>query len=117
MPSSAGMLKRLTLIRPTGRKGSDMKHTPGKWYKCNTGNHQGLIISRDTGENIAVTYDKKNDGLIAAAPDLLEACRELLAEWDTKRIDETYQTGITQETYGIQLAREAIQKADVPKGE
>ena len=43
-------------------------------YEANTGNHQGLIINENTGENIAVAYDKKNARLIAAAPDLLEAC-------------------------------------------
>ena len=43
------------------------------WYEANTGNHQGLIIEEETGKNIAVSYDKKDARLIAAAPDLLEA--------------------------------------------
>ena len=42
------------------------------WYEANTGNHQGLIVDEDTGETIAVSYDKKNAKLIAAAPELLD---------------------------------------------
>ena len=54
-----------------------MQHTPGPWY-ARTSNHQiippkGLIVSEETGENIAVAYDKKNAPILAAAPDLLEA--------------------------------------------
>ena len=64
-----------------------MKHTKGPWYESNTGNHQGLIISENTGENIAVSYDKKNARLIAAAPDLYFACRAALL---TLEDDENY---------------------------
>jgi len=46
-----------------------------KWYTGNTGNHQGLIIDEETGENIAVAYKKENADLIAAAPELLKACK------------------------------------------
>ena len=49
-----------------------MKHTPGPWYESSTGNHQGLIAAEDTGENIAVAYDKINAKLISAAPELLD---------------------------------------------
>jgi len=45
-----------------------------KWYEGNTGNDQGLIIEEGTGKNIAVSYDKGDAPLIAAAPDMLEAC-------------------------------------------
>ena len=54
-----------------------MKHTPGPWYESNTGNHQGLIIAEDTGENIAVSYDKINARLISAAPEMLEALKKI----------------------------------------
>ena len=47
------------------------------WYEANTGNHQGLIIEEETGKNIAVSYDKEDARLIAAAPDLLEACKQI----------------------------------------
>lgn len=61
-----------------------MKHTLGKWYEANTGNHQGLIIDENTGENIAVTYTKNHTALIAAAPELYERLEETtvaLANW------------------------------------
>jgi hypothetical protein len=43
------------------------------WYEAKTGNHQGLVIEEATGRNVAVTYDKADATLIAAAPDLLAA--------------------------------------------
>jgi hypothetical protein len=43
------------------------------WYTANTGRGQGLVVDEETGENIAVVYDKKNEDLIAAAPELLKA--------------------------------------------
>lgn len=46
--------------------------TPGPWHESRTGNHQGLIVA-DSGENVAVAYDKKDAPLIASAPDLLAA--------------------------------------------
>lgn len=42
------------------------------WYEAFAGTDQGLIIDEKTGENIAVSYDKANAPLIAAAPELLE---------------------------------------------
>jgi hypothetical protein len=56
-----------------------MTHTPAPWHKCNTSNDQGLIIQENTGENIAVTYEAKNAALVAAAPELLEACKAALS--------------------------------------
>lgn len=49
-----------------------MAHTPGPWYEAGTGTHQGLIISERDGKDIAVSYDKRDAALIAAAPELLE---------------------------------------------
>jgi hypothetical protein len=54
------------------------KFTPGAWHVASTGNHQGLVIS-ETGANVAVTYDKADAPLVAAAPDFLHACRDALA--------------------------------------
>ena len=56
-------------------------YTLGPWYESSTSNGQGLIASEKTGESIAVSYDKKNAQLIAAAPKLLECiqdCNEAL---------------------------------------
>lgn len=51
-----------------------------KWYAKDLNNiaDQGLIIDEETGKNIAVAYDKKDMDLIAAAPELLEACQYAL---------------------------------------
>jgi hypothetical protein len=48
------------------------------WYVASTGNHQGLVIEETTGANIAVTYDKENAPLVAAAPRLLNALERML---------------------------------------
>ena len=49
------------------------------WYgKTSAGDHQGLVISEETGANIAVAYDKKDTDMLAAAPDLLTAIDGLL---------------------------------------
>ena len=56
-----------------------------KWYESKTGNHQGLIIDEITGDNIAVSYDKKHAAMIAAAPDLLKASK-MATRWIGKMI-------------------------------
>lgn len=53
------------------------KHTPEPWYELNTGNHQGLIISEITTDNVAVTYAKKDARRIVAA---VNACRGIGTE-------------------------------------
>ena len=57
-----------------------------KWYKSSTGNHQGLICSEDGGENIAVSYDKKDADLIAAAPELLAELKDALRIFERDRV-------------------------------
>jgi hypothetical protein len=50
-------------------------HTENQWYEANMGNDtQGLIIDSEDGRNVAVSYNKTDAPLIAAAPDLLRAC-------------------------------------------
>ena len=53
---------------------SKSANSAGPWYAANPGNHQRVIISESTGENIAISYEKNNANLIAAAPELLAAC-------------------------------------------
>ena len=48
-----------------------------QWYASGN-DRQGLIISEATGATIAVSYDPKHENLIAAAPDLLQACKYAL---------------------------------------
>ena len=42
------------------------------WRKANMSGDQGLVIEEATGRNVAVTYDKEDAALVAAAPDLLQ---------------------------------------------
>ena len=49
--------------------------------------------------------------LIAAAPDLLDALMEIVAEWDTRHADEDHRTGYTLDTGGIAQARAVIARA------
>lgn len=53
------------------------------WYTAETGNHQGLVIEEETGRNVAVCYDKADAPLVAAAPALLHAAKEFVAELDS----------------------------------
>lgn len=59
------------------------QRTPGPWYEAKTGNHQGLVISEQTGANIAVTYDATDAPFIVRAcnshDDLLAALKQMLA--------------------------------------
>ena len=61
-----------------------MKHTPGPWEVSKIGNpyDQFMIYAEsDSGRNICVAVEgESNAALIAAAPDLLEACKEIKAE-------------------------------------
>lgn len=53
------------------------KNKPKRWYQASTGDHQGLVIDEKTGANIAVTYDKDHAPLVAAAPAMLAALKEI----------------------------------------
>jgi hypothetical protein len=68
-----------------------------KWYTAKTGNHQGLVIEEDTGRNVAVAYDGQDAPLLAAAPELLEALKNLV----------TFPLG----TFQVEAALAAIAKA------
>ena len=59
------------------------KFTPGPWYESKSSNHQGLVISERTGDTIAVTYDKRDAALIAAAPEMYSALHALIYSPDT----------------------------------
>ncbi len=84
-------------------------HTPGPWYTAKTGNHQGLIISEQTGENIAVTYAAENAQIVAAAPAMLEALQEI---FEHAYDDDTDTVTILDDFDGMrEIARQAIEKA------
>ena len=91
-----------------------------QWHSSGTGNHQGLIIDSKTGYNIAVSYDREDAPLIAAAPDLLSACESALKVfeawahdanpcWDLKRGESAdYDAACNM----AELMQSAIQKAN-----
>ena len=54
-------------------------NTKQNWYAPKSSNHQGTIVSEGDGRTVAVAYDKADAPLLAAAPDLFEALRDLHA--------------------------------------
>jgi len=74
------------------------------WYAARTGTHQGLICEEKTGANIAVAYDKTNTAMIAAAPDMYQALKELVIL--------TGECEAFIDNFSIDFALEAIAKAE-----
>ena len=81
------------------------QHTPGPWYnRQHSGNTSRVIIAPD-GAAVFIVYSIEDARLIAAAPDLLAALNDLLA--DAVRL------GITDSEYSGSAieARAAIARA------
>ena len=92
-------------------------HTPGPWFRDQHGhvygwkpteNGKASVLLIDNRHSEATSADKN---LIAAAPELLNALQELVAEWDTRNAAEDHRSGYTLGTAGIAMARAAIAKA------
>ena len=88
-----------------------------QWYESNTGNHQGLIIDEETGDNIAVIYDKKHTEFICRAcnnydnfMELLETANILLADALDRNECHDEETGIIFDDWGELVA--AIDKCE-----
>jgi len=64
-----------------------------KWYTSNTAT-QGLIIEEETGRTIAVSYDKADAELIAAAPELLEALNKIGVLLCDATVGDMVKTGV-----------------------
>ena len=91
-------------------------HTPGPWTIANGHDARVYLIDdargHAVGELVYADARKPADArLIAAAPDLLAALEELIAEWDATHADEDHRTGYTLDTGGIRMARDAIARA------
>jgi len=60
--------------------------TPGPWKWFNYPDGRKLLCARDRAvihcADAAMTVDAEDQAAIAAVPDLLAACRELVACWD-----------------------------------
>ena len=94
------------------------KHTPGPWHFGvetigQTIDHAAnYICAANTNTIVCADIDSADDArLIAAAPDLLAALQELVAEWDWLQAAEDHRTGYTLDTNGVQMARAAIARA------
>ena len=100
------------------------QHTPGPWrigyYRPADGDEALAVWSEsikegEKGHPVCLVStvkkmderDEANARLIAAAPELLEACKELVhsLEWEVKRSGTTY--------FGFEAAKAAIKKAEV----
>jgi hypothetical protein len=98
----------------------ETKHTPGPWivktYTPNHGCWNHWIQSKHGPSN--TDEAEANARLIAAAPELLEALKELVAEHEYRCEKLNAENGITDKwesiipTTGIIWAREAIAKAE-----
>ena len=90
--------------------------TPGPWTIADGHDRRVHLIDDSRGHAVgeivyADTRKPADARLIAAAPDLLAALEELIAEWDATHADEDHRTGYTLDTGGIRMAREAIARA------
>jgi hypothetical protein len=90
-------------------------HTPGPWTFAADDMREGRysIIHNGPIAYCGDTTRAPGDGasnarLIAAAPDLLAALQELVAEFDTRELPQGH---YPQDTGGMELARAAIAKA------
>jgi hypothetical protein len=90
------------------------KHTPGEWIGKATGAGQGLIYAEKDGRNVAVAYHARDTDLIAAAPDMLEALKNILPHLDEYiKWHHEFDGGCSVEIEdGTDIIRAAIAKAE-----
>ena len=89
-----------------------MKHTPGPWIA-----KEGMIYSEadNTGKTLAIVthhsilIEEANATLIAASPELLDACLNIYANMADR--EELYDEETGEEWNEVRLIREAIDKA------
>lgn len=90
------------------------QHTPGPWTAKATASlgPQYVVYPEAAGPNIAIVYDhgntKENAFLIAAAPELLEACKEAACALKVAGVRDPDQAGL----YSTLLLEMAILKAE-----
>ena len=88
-----------------------MKHTKGTWYAGESVNihEQRMIASEEKGQTIAICYGlpevEANAHLIAAAPELLEACYHVIENLQQES-PEVWEHEIAALQYAINKAEE-----------
>ena len=96
---------------------SEAEHTPGPWEISRDavpeGYTQNTVYAERDGERVATAFrNEANARLIAAAPDLLEACKAALDAWHAK--DSNFERELNKGTpEWLSSVRTAIAKAEV----
>lgn len=83
------------------------------WHVCGNISGQGIILDDYDGRTIAATYETEDALLIAAAPDLLDACEALL-----RLLEMTSGNPYAVESqFGEETIRDAMDAVAKAKGE
>lgn len=100
-----------------------VKHTPGPWHLSSKGDGRTYVEGGDTADDIACllmdhaqSENNANARLIAAAPDLLAACKAIIAthpkhHWRIGSPGSVARMEQEEQEAAIELARAAIAKA------
>lgn len=80
-------------------------HTPGPWFARQCGKAWAIDFNEDQEQVVDYVYEEADAHLIAAAPDLLEACEALSS------IEHIEQASIGPLREALMKARAAIAKA------
>jgi len=84
--------------------------TPGPWAIFHTGNVNMIIPANRDGMIADLIENEANAHLIAAAPDLLEACKKAIDAADWPRLNAVERREIAAET--LRIINAAIAKAE-----
>lgn len=73
-------------------------HIPGEWRLCKNANGNWWVQSDETAEALTRFLDEDTARLIAAAPDLLEACEHALTYMEVDSVRELLKAAIAKAT-------------------
>jgi len=80
----------------TSKKTTSLAHTPAPWTAATKFDVNGMIVSNDGNVCNVCCMDLANSRLIAAAPELLEACETALNFINSLglKVDKTYSVSV-----------------------